>query len=74
MFNPDNTGVQSRCQLTLEDLKLQVKVPKGTDIQKDITCNSEFMLENIDDIGIAIWKSYHFEILELLPASGCEEL
>ena len=46
--------------LCLEDLTLYRKVPSGTTVQRDTTCDSEFMLANIQDIGRAIRTKYYW--------------
>jgi hypothetical protein len=40
--------------LTLEDIELHVRVPKGTEIEKDTTCDSKFMLSSVDETGNSI--------------------
>lgn len=35
-------------------------MPAGTEVYKDTTCDSSFMLKHIHDIGKAIRKSYHW--------------
>ena len=32
----------------------------GSDSEKDITCNSQFMMDSIDEIGIAIHHAFHW--------------
>ena len=45
---------------TLEDLTLHVVMDAGSDSEKDITCNSQFMMDSIDEIGIAIHHAFHW--------------
>ena len=47
-------------KLTLEDLTLHVVTDAGSEYEKDITCDSEFMMNSIDEIGIAIRDSFHW--------------
>ena len=46
--------------LTLKDIHLRVNVPKGTYKEKDVNCDSDFMLETIDEIGANIREYYSF--------------
>ena len=46
--------------LTLDMLQLHRKVPVGTTMQKDCTCDSMYMLKNIRRIGMAIRKTYYW--------------
>ena len=46
--------------LKMNDLQLKVNPQKGRSIEKDITCDSSFMINNIRDIGSAIRKNYSF--------------
>ena len=41
------TKDETTCSLTLEDLTLCVYIPRGAVVQKDTTCDSNFMLEVI---------------------------
>ena len=47
-------------KLTLEDLTLQVCTRAGDYVAKDTTCDTEFMLDIIDDLGAAIRKVFHW--------------
>ena len=48
-------------KLTLEDLTLHVVVTDaGSGCEKDITCNSEFMINSINQIGITIRDAFHW--------------
>ena len=53
-----STGV--RRHLKLDDLILHRHVKPGTSITRDVTCDSKYMLNNIDDIGQSIRTSYHW--------------
>ena len=44
--------------LTVTDIDAYVLVPKNTAIQEDISCDSEFMLGAIDEIGTAIRSKF----------------
>ena len=46
--------------LTIDDLKLYVCVPRGTNFQEDTTCDSEFMLDLTRPIGKAIRDKFHW--------------
>jgi hypothetical protein len=58
----DKNGRISR--LTIEDLILQVKIPMDTEIEKDGTCDSTFMLNSVHETGEAIRSSMHWVPLE----------
>ena len=51
--------LEERC-LKLDDLQLKVNVSKGQVVEKDVTCDSVFMLEHIRDIGQSIRDAYSF--------------
>ena len=44
--------------LFLDQLKLFVCKPRGTEVEYDVSCNSDFMLSTVRDIGRAIRSSY----------------
>ena len=44
----------------ITDLRLVVKKPKGTVVERDVSCDSTFMLENIREIGSAVCSKYHY--------------
>jgi hypothetical protein len=46
--------------LTLEDVHLHVKIPAGSLIEEDCTCDSEFMLDIIREVGSNICKSFNW--------------
>jgi hypothetical protein len=46
--------------LSIQDLELHVERKQGDKVQKDITCNSQFMLDVIDEIRRKIWSAYHW--------------
>jgi hypothetical protein len=46
--------------LTLTDLHLYVYVPKNTEVEEDITCDSSFMMESIHEIGSSIRESMYW--------------
>jgi hypothetical protein len=46
--------------LTLDDLTLHVEYHPGDSVENDITCDSEFMLKIIEDIGHSIRDSFHW--------------
>ena len=47
-----------KISLTMADLLLHVRVEKGTMVEKDCSCDSDFMIEHIHEIGKKIRKSY----------------
>ena len=51
-------------KLKLSDMVLKVNPKKGKLVEKDITCDSQFMMSHIRDIGRAIRSTYSF-----LPAT-----
>ena len=53
----DNSGTEH--PLYFDQLQLVVQMPKGTDTQVDVTCNSEFMLQCVREIGRSIRAKYH---------------
>jgi hypothetical protein len=46
--------------LTLEDVHLHVQVPAGSLIEEDCTCDSDFMLDIIREVGSNIRKSFNW--------------
>jgi hypothetical protein len=52
--------------LTLTDLHLYIHVPKNTEVEEDITCDSSFMMESIHEIGSSIRASMYW-----VPQSEC---
>ena len=44
-------GNMEKISLTMDDLLLHVRVKKGTMIEKDCSCDSDFMVVNIHEIG-----------------------
>jgi hypothetical protein len=50
----------SRRLLTISDLQLHVRIPSNTEIQRDTTCDSKFMLETVHDVGTSIRASMHW--------------
>ena len=52
------TQNMEKTALTMEDLLLHVRVEKGTLVEKDCSCDSEFMIEHIHEIGKNIRKAY----------------
>ena len=46
--------------LTISDLKLLVRKPRGTMVVKDVNCDSTFMLETICEIGTAVCSKFHY--------------
>ena len=47
-------------ELRLNDLHLRVNVSKGQIVERDVTCNSAFMMEHIQEIGKSIHNNYSF--------------
>ena len=56
----NNEGVVCERSLLLDDLQLKVNPQKGTWVERDINCDSTFMMEHIRMIGRAIRDSYSF--------------
>ena len=50
----------SVCDLGLDDILLFKNIKPGTLISKDTTCDSEFMMRVVRDIGTAIRASFHW--------------
>ena len=48
----------SKRQLTLDDLRLDVKLNAGTYVERDVTCDSDFMLDHIHEMGESIRRAY----------------
>ena len=46
--------------LTLKDIHLRVNVPKNTTVQRDVNCDSQFMLDSMQEIGTSIRDAYSF--------------
>ena len=44
----------------MKDLTLKVSVQKGTEIVRDLTCDSKFMMDSVHEIGSAICSHYSF--------------
>jgi hypothetical protein len=42
----------------LDDVDIHVEVPAGTNVEEDCTCDSDFMLDIIRDVGSNIWSSF----------------
>jgi hypothetical protein len=57
---------QTRRPLTIEDLKLFIRVPKDSEIEEDITVDSTFMMDSIDEIGKSI-RSSKYWVSRLTP-------
>ena len=47
-------------QLKIRDIELRVNPKSGKLVQKDITCDSGFMMDHMHDIGKAIRANYSF--------------
>ena len=56
---PDKKSVLTR-PMTLDDLELKVEIPQGREVVKDINCNSQFMIDSVDEIGASIRAAYSF--------------
>ena len=55
-----NDGTLEERNLQIEDLDLRVNLQKGQMIEKDVTCDSVFMLETIRTIGQSLRDHYSF--------------
>ena len=56
----DDNGELVQRQLSLKDLNLRVTIPAKSQVHQDVTCNSQFMLDSIYEIGTSIRKTYSF--------------
>ena len=56
----NNEGIVCERALRLDDLQLKVNPQQGKWVERDITCDSTFMMEHIRSIGKAIRESYLF--------------
>ncbi len=54
------TETGEQVPLTIDNLKLQVKMKKGDEYDKDTTCDSEFMLDTIPDIATIMREKFHW--------------
>jgi hypothetical protein len=54
----DENGVSRR--LTIDDLVLHVMTPKGAEVERDATCDTNFMLDSVHDVGESIRSSMHW--------------
>ena len=54
----DDNGVHH--PLFIDQLKLEKHVPANTPTHHDVSCDTKFMLSNVDVIGKAIRSAYHF--------------
>lgn len=54
----DQDGVQH--QMTLDDIKICVMIKKGNVYEKDCSCDSDFMMKWMPEVGRALRKSYHW--------------
>jgi hypothetical protein len=46
--------------LTLDDIHLHVEIPAGSLVEEDCTCDSDFMLDIIHEVGTNIRKSFNW--------------
>ncbi len=46
--------------LTLDDVHLHVKILAGSLVEEDCTCDSEFMLDIIQEVGTNIRESFNW--------------
>ena len=53
-------GTLEERELNINDLQLRVNVSKGQIVERDMTCNSVFMMEHIRTIGKSIHDNYSF--------------
>ena len=56
-----------RRALTMNDLTLHRNISPGTQLRRDTTCNSRYMLDNIHTIGKSIRKAYHWTRVDTTP-------
>jgi hypothetical protein len=46
--------------LTFDDITLHVCIPWNTHVERDVNCDSQFMIDCTDKIGTSIQNAYHF--------------
>jgi NurA-like 5'-3' nuclease len=46
--------------LTINDVDLSVRVPRGTQTEKDVSCDSKFMLRSVEGVGTTIRQALHW--------------
>ena len=44
--------------LTIDDLMLHVRIEKGTPVERDCSCDSDFMIKNIHELGKSVRHAY----------------
>ena len=49
-----------RRNITIEDLKIQVRNQIGDEVEEDCNCNSEYMLSAMERVGKSIRAAYHW--------------
>ncbi len=47
-------------EITIHDLELEVKTERGETVQEDVSCDSKFMLANMNDAGEKIRSAFHW--------------
>jgi hypothetical protein len=46
--------------LTFNDITLHFRIPQNTCVEKDVNCDSRFMIDCTDEIDTSIQNAYHF--------------
>ena len=46
--------------ITLDDLNLVVKIQAGESYEVDVTCDSEFMIRTIPEVGVTLREQYYW--------------
>jgi hypothetical protein len=46
--------------LTINDVDLSVRVPRGTQTEKDVSCDSKFMMRSVEGVGTTIRQTLHW--------------
>ena len=57
------TKTGEQVPLTIDNIKLQVMMKRGDEVNEDVTCDSAFMLDTIPDIAQTMREKFHW-ILE----------
>jgi hypothetical protein len=47
-------------QLTIDDIDLSVRVPGGSEVEKDTVCDSAFLLQSLEGVGTSIRAALHW--------------
>lgn len=69
------TEAEETSPLSIEQVQMMVQYDKGDIMEEDINCNSQFMLDNIDEIGEAIrakfwWVQHEEQVFLFMDNAG----